>query len=60
MGFWPILGFAHNDDWLYFQNDTGIYRIQIPQSLREYDASATPTGAAPNISPLAGHLFTST
>lgn len=44
-GFWPILGFAHNDEWLYFQNDTGIYRIELPPSLREYDAAATPTGA---------------
>lgn len=48
MGFWPVLGFAHNDEWLYFQNDTGIYRIQIPESLREYDAAATPTGTTHN------------
>ena len=48
LGFWPILGFAHNDEWLYFQNDTGIYRIQLPQSLREYDAAATPTGTLHN------------
>jgi hypothetical protein len=35
MGFLPILGFAHEDNWLYFQNETGIYRIEIPASLRE-------------------------
>lgn len=46
LGLWPTLGFAHGDDWLYFQNDTGIYRIEIPHSLREYQPLATPAGAA--------------
>lgn len=48
MGFLPILGFAHDDTWLYFQNETGIYRAEIPQSLREQQASATPQGAEHN------------
>lgn len=42
MGFLPILGFAHDDTWLYFQNETGIYRIEVPESLQEQHASATP------------------
>ena len=48
LGLWPVLGFAHGDDWLYFQNDQGIYRIELPQSLREYDIAATPAGAMHN------------
>lgn len=32
-GFLPIIGFAHDDTWLYFQNETGIWRIEIPEEL---------------------------
>jgi hypothetical protein len=46
IGFLPILGFAHDDTWLYFQNETGIYRIEIPASLQEYEPNATPQDAA--------------
>lgn len=35
MGFLPILGFAHEDNWLYFQNEHGIYRIEIPASIQQ-------------------------
>jgi hypothetical protein len=38
----PTLGFAHDDSWLYFQNEEGIYRIEIPQSLQDRRAEATP------------------
>lgn len=48
IGFLPILGFAHEDTWLYFQNETGIYRIEIPASLQEYQPAATPQDAAHN------------
>jgi hypothetical protein len=44
LGFWPTVGFAHDDQWLYFQNETGIYRIEIPESLQQYQPSATPQG----------------
>jgi hypothetical protein len=47
-GFLPILGFAHQDTWLYFQNETGVYRIEIPRSLQERQPKATPTGAVHN------------
>lgn len=48
MGFLPLLGFAHDDTWLYFQNETGIYRVEIPESLQEQQLSATPSGAQHN------------
>jgi hypothetical protein len=38
----PSVGFAHNDMWLYFQNETGIFRIEIPASLQEHHPIATP------------------
>ena len=47
IGFLPFLGFAHDDTWLYFQNETGIYRIEIPHSLQERQAAATPESATP-------------
>lgn len=34
LGFLPILGWAHGDTWLYFQNERGIWRIEIPESLQ--------------------------
>lgn len=34
-GFLPILGWAHDDTWLYFQNENGISRIEIPESIQE-------------------------
>lgn len=43
--FLPTVGFAHDDTWLYFQNEVGIYRIEIPESLQESYAPATPIGA---------------
>lgn len=48
LGFRPILGFAHDDTWLYFQNETGIYRIEIPQSLQAHSPVATPQGTPHN------------
>lgn len=42
--FLPIVGFAHDDTWLYFQNETGIYRIEVPRSLQERAVAATPAG----------------
>lgn len=48
LGFRPILGFAHDDTWLYFQNETGIYRIEIPESLQAHSAPATPRGTPHN------------
>jgi len=44
----PTLGFAHDDNWLYFQNEEGIYRIEIPESMQAHYASATPSAAATN------------
>lgn len=34
-GFLPFLGFAHDDSYLYFQNELGIWRIELPESLLE-------------------------
>lgn len=48
LGFRPILGFADDDTWLYFQNETGIYRIEIPQSLHGHSPVATPQGTPHN------------
>lgn len=42
IGFLPIVGFAHDDEWVYLQNETGIYRVEIPDSLQEHVATATP------------------
>lgn len=33
-GFLPILGWAHQDTWIYFQNELGIWRIEIPENLQ--------------------------
>lgn len=44
-GFIPMVGFAHNDEWLYLQNETGIYRIQIPQSILDRIPPPTPTAS---------------
>lgn len=35
-GFLPFLGFAHDDTYLYFQNELGIWRIELPDSLLEH------------------------
>jgi hypothetical protein len=43
--FLPTVGFAHEDTWLYFQNETGIFRIEVPQSLQDRTSTATPAGA---------------
>lgn len=32
-GFLPILGWAHNDTWIYFQNELGLWRIELPEDL---------------------------
>lgn len=40
----PTVGFAHEDTWLYFQNEHGIYRIEVPRSLQEQQMAATPAG----------------
>lgn len=42
--FLPTLGFAHDDSWLYFQNEEGLYRIEVPESLQAHYADATPQG----------------
>jgi hypothetical protein len=34
-GFLPMLGFAHHDTWIYLQNENGIWRVEIPESLQE-------------------------
>ena len=34
-GFLPILGWAHDDTWIYFQNERGIWRVEVPESLRK-------------------------
>lgn len=34
-GFLPILGWAHDDTWLYFQNEVGIWRIEVPEGLQK-------------------------
>jgi len=34
-GFLPIVGFANHDTWLYFQNENGIWRIQIPADMQD-------------------------
>lgn len=34
-GFLPMVGFAQHDTWLYFQNELGIWRIEVPHSLQE-------------------------
>lgn len=31
----PIVGFAHDDSWLYFQGETGIWRVEVPENLQE-------------------------
>jgi hypothetical protein len=46
LGFWPTLGFAHDDQWLYFQNERGIYRVEIPESLQQHQPSSTPQATA--------------
>jgi hypothetical protein len=33
-GFLPMIGFAHHDSWIYLQNENGIWRIEIPESLQ--------------------------
>ncbi len=41
-GFLPILGWAHDDTWIYFQNELGIWRVEVPESLltrRSIDAT---------------------
>lgn len=35
-GFLPFLGFAHDDTYLYLQNELGIWRIELPDSLLEH------------------------
>jgi hypothetical protein len=42
IGFLPMVGFAHNDTWVYLQNETGIYRVELPESLLERAPTATP------------------
>lgn len=42
IGFLPMVGFAHDDSWVYLQNETGIYRVEIPQSLQELAPATTP------------------
>jgi hypothetical protein len=34
-GFLPMIGFAHHDTWIYLQNENGIWRIEIPESLQD-------------------------
>ena len=34
-GFLPVLGWAHDDTWIYFQNERGIWRVEVPESLQE-------------------------
>lgn len=34
-GFLPTVGFAEHDTWLYFQNENGIWRIEIPSNLQD-------------------------
>lgn len=38
-GFLPILGWANDDTWLYFQNEKGIWRIEIPESIQNAQSS---------------------
>lgn len=48
MGFLlPSVGFAHDDTWLYLQNEEGIYRIEIPESMQDRSvvAHGTPEGS---------------
>lgn len=33
-GFLPILGWAHDDTWIYFQNELGIWRVEVPENLQ--------------------------
>lgn len=34
-GFLPVLGFAHQDNWIYFQNESGIWKVEVPESLKK-------------------------
>lgn len=38
-GFLPVIGFANDDTWLYFQNETGIWRIEVPERMVELAGS---------------------
>ncbi len=42
MGFLPITGFVHNDTVLYFQNENGIWRAEIPEDVLDAAPAATP------------------
>lgn len=33
VGFLPILGWAHDETWIYFQNELGIWRVEVPEHL---------------------------
>jgi hypothetical protein len=33
-GFLPMLGFAHQDTWIYLQNENGIWRVEVPESMQ--------------------------
>jgi hypothetical protein len=43
IGFLPMVGFAHDDNWLYLQNETGIYRVEVPDSLQAHYPATTPS-----------------
>lgn len=40
-GFLPVLGFAHQDQWIYFQNEKGIWKVEVPESLQKRTRSNT-------------------
>lgn len=53
-GFIPWIGFANNDTVVYLQNELGIWRIAIPESVLEQAPRGTPyVPATPGASPVA-------
>jgi hypothetical protein len=34
-GFLPMLGFAHQDTWIYLQNEKGIWRVEVPEGMQQ-------------------------
>lgn len=53
-GFLPIMGFANHDTVVYLQNERGIWKVMIPDSIRQrapIGKPYTPPAATPEASP---------